>query len=143
MRRPPWIRRSARGLVPSALLLIAFDAPAAPPALSAHLSCESALGPGRVRCTLGAEVPAEQRLAWFDALVVEAPPFARPLRARIAHRGAAEESKVDVALALLATGVGEGWLVVRARAVVCGRGQASAECRPLSKDIRLKLLVGR
>ncbi len=126
----------------SAALLVPLAASADTPALSAQLSCEPALGPGRVRCTLSASVADDQRIAWIDALVVSAPSFAQPLRSRIAHRGASEAARAEIALALLATRGGVGELVVRARAVVCGRTPADGRCRPLTRDASLKLSVG-
>src|SRR5690606_28311027 len=54
-----------------------------PPRLSATLSCPPRAGQGRIVCELHLEAPSGHRLRWADALVVEAPEFALPLRARV------------------------------------------------------------
>src|SRR6476646_9756403 len=60
-------------------------APAAPPApaLRAEAECGAIPGPGKVLCTVR-ERPVGGRLPWGDVIVIEAPGFAPPLRARIA-----------------------------------------------------------
>jgi hypothetical protein len=114
----------------------------AAPELTATLGCEPAPGPGRVRCALSAGVGAEHRLGWIDALVVEAPEFARPLRARIPYRGSLKEPRVELLLGLVASGVGRGRLAVRVRALVCPRASASGRCRPVTRDTAYELVVG-
>jgi hypothetical protein len=107
------------------------------PELSAELGCEPALVPGRVLCKLEATARSDLLIAWADALVLEAPSFARPLRSRVAHRAAtAREESVAIPLALYATRAERGTLRVRARAVVCPRDVDSAErCRPVTVEV--------
>jgi len=110
--------------------------------LSSELTCEPAAGPGRVRCSLAIEAASSYRLSWVDALVVQSPSFARPLRSRIPQRVSGKENKAEVLLALVASGTGKGPLTVRARAVICPRLKAGA-CRPASRDATTVLEVGR
>ena len=143
--------RRGRGLFLAALLCASVAAPTraetpAPRApvteLEARLECEPAPGPGRVRCALRARVGAEHRLGWIDALVVEAPEFARPLRARIPYRGSLKEPQVELLLGLVASDVGRGRLTVRVRALVCPRAGAGGRCRPVTRDTAYELVVG-
>jgi hypothetical protein len=127
-------------------LLFAWRASAAPstPAaeplgLQAEAQCEVATGPGKVQCVVRIR-PVGGGLQWGDVIVVKAPPFAPPLRTRLA---AGDASKVDgegadFALALAATRDGRGELGVVARAVVCG----AAGCRPVTAEASAKVSVG-
>lgn len=150
MRLPVWMREPGRALLAAALLLATVAPPtraqaqahAADSELEARLGCETAPGPGRVRCSLTAGVGSEHRLGWVDALVVEAPEFARPLRARISYRGSFKEPKVELLLGLVANGVGRGRLAVRVRALVCPRAGISGRCRPVTRDTTYELVVG-
>jgi hypothetical protein len=125
------------------LSLFALPASAAEaPELDARLACEPAPGPGRVRCSLAASVGPELRLGWVDALVLEAPPFARPLRSRIPYRGSLKEPKAELLLGLMARSTGRGRLAVRVRALVCPRQGVAGRCRPLTRDAEYELIVG-
>jgi hypothetical protein len=89
------------------------------------------------------EAPPQQRLSWVDALVVEAPSFARPLRSRIPHRMAAgPQTRATLPFALMATSVGHGRLLLRARAVVCRAGTREGACRPVTGEATLDVRVG-
>jgi hypothetical protein len=109
--------------------------------IRAQLVCPSGLRPGRVLCTLSIHGRGA-RLAWGDALVVEAPDFARPLRARVGfeERSAHGETRLELPIALVAVGAGAGQLQVRARAVVC-EGKSLRGCAPASVETRAALQV--
>jgi hypothetical protein len=142
--------RSPRRVVPcSALVLcvVAFAALAPRPARAAaplvRLSCRPAAAPGRVSCELEIEV-AEGRLAWADALVVRAPPFARPLRARVSPRQASQrlDRRVRLPISLAATASGKGTLEVKARSVVCLRTGRAERCTPHLEQVTADVEVG-
>lgn len=111
------------------------------PRITAELRCESAPGPGRVRCELEIRPPAGSRLAWSDALVVEAPSFAPPLRSRVSAVPT-DDGVSRATFALVATATGSAPLVVRARAVVCPADASAARCIPATREARLTLRVG-
>lgn len=122
---------NAKACVLSCLIggLLAPSAKADEPALRAHLRCERAPGSGRIVCELrvGAVLG---KLVWSDALVVRAPPFARPLRARIAAQLIASEgSAASAKFALVASRPGRGRLDLLVRGVVC-RTAAGGLCSP-------------
>lgn len=112
------------------------------PGLSTELACERAAGPGRVRCSLSVEAAPGFRLTWVDALVVQSPSFARPLRSRIPQRVSGKETQAEVLLALVASRTGTGSLTVRARAVLCPLVGAGA-CRPATRDATAVVEVAR
>ena len=112
--------------------------------LTARLACEPLPAPGRVLCEV--ELTADRgSLVWGDALVVESPEFARPLRARVgATRNAATSASRKISLAFVATRTGRAPVEVLARAVLCaGQAEAGAgECRPEQRRLRAELSVG-
>jgi hypothetical protein len=107
--------------------------------LAAEVSCDLLPGPGKVQCLVRVR-PVGGRLEWSDAIVLSAPPFAPPLRTRLAvgdtKRNDAEGA--DFSLALAATGDGVGELKVLARATVCGDGG----CRPVQAEGAARVVVG-
>jgi hypothetical protein len=108
------------------------------------LNCRPEAAPGRVLCELEVEV-TRGRLVWADALVVRAPDFARPLRARVGPSNAlgATDRRLRLPVALAATRSGRGELEVRARAVACLSAVGGGEvCRPLSHDLTAAVEVG-
>lgn len=113
-----------------------------PTELSVRLSCQRRPTAGRVLCEAELEVDRGV-LRWADVLVVRAPDFARPLRARVGPSGLfmKTERRQRLQLALAATALGVGQLEVRARAVVCpdpsGKG-----CRALSREGAARVAVG-
>lgn len=110
--------------------------------LVARLTCDPALGPGRIRCELDLRAPEGARLSWADALVVSAPSFARPLRSRVPATREADGG-ARAALALLVRAVGSGSLLVLGRAVVCSTGEAKQpECGPASVSVEIPFRVG-
>jgi hypothetical protein len=84
--------------------------------------------------------PAGGTLRWSDAIVVSAPPFAPPLRTRVAAADAkrSDADGADFSLALAATGDGVGELKVLGRATVCGDGG----CRPVQAEGVARVAVG-
>ena len=147
MRRPAcrpelWVRLALRAAVVLSLFAPVASAAADSPKLEARLACEPAPGPGRVRCSLAASVGPELRLDWIDALVIEAPEFARPLRSRIPYRGSLKAPKAELLLGLIARSNGRGKLAVRVRALVCPRQGLAGRCRPSTRDAEYELVVG-
>ena len=133
--------RLARG---SALVLLFAwagegGAAAPEPALLAEATCDPAPGPGKVHCTVH-QRPKGGKWSWGDVIVVSAPPFAPPLRTRVAAGDASRSDAegADFALALAATADGSGELRVLARAVVCG----PSGCRPVRAEATAKVVVG-
>lgn len=112
-------------------LLVAPSSQADSPVLQAELRCEPAQGPGRILCELTSQA-AHGKLVWSDALVVHAPPFARPLRSRVLAQlgSSAGSGKSSAKLALVAATAGQGQLELLARAVVCHEDPAGDWCAP-------------
>ena len=110
--------------------------------LSVRLSCQRRPTPGRVLCEAELEVD-RGLLRWADVLVVRAPEFARPLRARVGPSGLfmKTERRQRLQLALAATEPGTGQLEVRARAVVCPDASGTS-CRALSRLSTAAVAVG-
>jgi hypothetical protein len=115
-----------------------------PRALEATATCERRASKGRVLCEVEMEVP-EGRISWADVLVVRAPPFAPPLRTRVGQNEARvrTERRVRVPVAFVATALGQGDVVFRARAVLCRPGRSGGErCAPETREITAPLIVG-
>jgi hypothetical protein len=137
-------RRTSTSTLAVALACLATNVAAEPEAFRAALSCRSEAAPGRVLCELTCAARPGARLVWADALVTEAPAFARPLRARVSPERFAEAdpSLRKLGLAFVASQPGVGQVRVRARAVVC-RGQGADErCRAETRDVAAELRVG-
>jgi hypothetical protein len=119
--------------------LVGADGGARAFSLAAEVTCDPLPGPGKVQCLVRVR-PVGGALQWSDAIVVSAPPFAPPLRTRVAigdaKRNDAEGADFSLALAATADGVGE--LKVRARATVCGDGG----CRPVQAEGTARVVVG-
>jgi len=134
--------RGVRLAAVAAAVLLAPSVLADAPQLGLRLTCEPLLVPGRVRCELHLTAPPRHRVAWADALVREAPEFARPLRSRVRATREAD-GNAQAALALVATTTGSGTLTVQGRAVLCRADElADRECRPARGDVRVALRVG-
>jgi len=107
--------------------------------LKAEVDCAPSPGPGRVQCVVRLR-PVGGTLHFSDALVLSAPPFAPPVRDRVAVRDAkrSDGAGADLPLVLAATGDGDGELYVLARATVCSeRG-----CRPVQGEATARVVVG-
>jgi hypothetical protein len=140
-----WLSLVLASALGSSLSVASSPAGADEPAgARAQLSCRPEAAPGRVLCELRVSALPGARLDWADALVTAAPPFVRPLRARVSPErfagGSAAERKLS--LAFVASESGVGMVTVRSRAVVC-RGQGEAErCRPEQHDVQAEVRVG-
>ena len=110
--------------------------------LAATLTCEPLPAPGRLRCALVAELPAEAgHIEWADALVLRVPGFLQPLRGRLASRDAdvQKERLLRWNFALVAKTEGTGELVLRVRAVTC---DAAKRCEATEVDVPVNVYVG-
>jgi hypothetical protein len=105
----------------------------------AEAACDPLPGPGKVQCIVRVRA-VRGSLRWSDAIVLSAPPFAPPLRTRVAAGDAkrSDAEGVEFSLALAATGDGDGELHVLARATVCGDGG----CRPVRAEAVARVVVG-
>ncbi|HMI85915.1 MAG TPA: hypothetical protein VK550_17580 [Polyangiaceae bacterium] len=135
-------RTLGRGCLAAWLLAVGVaraDGGARAPSLLAEVTCDPLPGPGKVQCVVRVR-PVGGVLRWSDAIVLSAPPFAPPLRTRVAvgdaKRNDAEGADFSLALAATADGVGE--LKILARATVCGDGG----CRPVQAEAMARVLVG-
>ena len=109
--------------------------------IAARLLCPARTGEGRIVCELTVTAPEGRLLTWSDALVVEAPEFAPPLRERVVAQLPEEgASRVVLALPLLATAENTGTLRVRARAVSCPRTRDAA-CTTSSRLVTAPVAV--
>jgi hypothetical protein len=110
--------------------------------LSVRLVCPPRPAPGRVVCEAELEVDTGL-LAWADVLVIEAPPFALPLRSRVGPSALfmKSEQRQRLQLALAATSTGSGMLRVRARAVRCTDREMLA-CRSAAREAEARVVVG-
>lgn len=112
--------------------------------MSAGLTCRPEAAPGRVLCELTCRAARGARLVWADALVTEAPAFARPLRARVSPErfGEAGQSQRKLSLGFVASQTGVGSVSVRARAVVCRGEDERDRCLPVLQDVTAEIRVG-
>jgi hypothetical protein len=143
MRASSWFFASALLSATRFGFAVPEEPPAVAPALHAELTCAHERVPGRVLCELAVDA-RQDRLAWADALIVEAPAFARPLRSRVAMGRASlsASERVKLRFALVASAAGQGTLSVRARAVVCHEGTAGEICRPEQQLLSTPLRIG-
>lgn len=112
-------------------------------AIDVTATCEHKAAKGRVICDV--EIEAAGRIAWADVVVVEAPPFAPPLRSRVAlaDARARTDHRVRIPVAFVATAQGRGTVTVRGRAIVCtGSAGEHESCGPASKEVSTDLVVG-
>ncbi len=138
----------SQGRALAALLVGAFGGLVGPMAearesarIAAGLSCPERVGEGRIVCELTVTAPEGSLLSWTDALVVEAPEFALPLRSRVIGRLPEEGApRVVVPLPLLATAENTGVLRVRARAVLCPAA-SEAPCATSSREVAASVAV--
>lgn len=139
--------RAASGKRTAGLLWLAGLAISAPVAadageLSARIECQRRPGPGRVLCEAELEVETGV-LRWSDVLVLEAPLFAPPLRARVGPSSlfmkTDQRQRLQLALAATAPGVGE--IKIRARAVYCPDA-SGRNCRPVTREASASVSIG-
>jgi hypothetical protein len=124
--------------------MLAMNVAAEPKGMSSSLACRPEAAPGRVLCELTCTANNGARLVWADALVTEAPAFARPLRARVSPErfGEARHNQRKLSLGFVASQSGVGPVSVRARAVVCRGEGAKERCLPEVQDVRAEIRVG-
>jgi hypothetical protein len=139
-------RRTAVFVSVLALLGALSRVHAAEPALSARLGCPAVPVPGRVLCEVELDA-ASGELVWADALVVESPDFARPLRARVGPPRALGSggSALKLPLAFMATRSGRAPVQVVARGVICTPlpdRAAAKSCSPKIARLGAELAVG-
>jgi hypothetical protein len=104
--------------------------------LRATLECRVEAGTGRLLCTVALGAAAGRTLSWSDALVVAAPPSARPLRARVAS-SAGRPEQIVIGFVL---GEGEGGRIeVVARAVTCPAPPQGGACTPARRSVSYEL----
>jgi hypothetical protein len=113
------------------------------PRLDVAASCERKAAKGRVLCDVEFEV-AEGRIAWADVVVVQAPPFAKPLRSRVGVLDARSrtDKRIHIPVAFIATDQGHGTVAFRGRAVVCAATAVREACSPVEHDVAVELKVG-
>ena len=124
--------------MPEKLLFLSFLAvfgapPNAPPGpeLHASMACRSEAATGRLVCTVELDPPRGHTLSWSDALVVSAPPRARPLRSRVAGSGRPPR-RIELGFVI---GAGDGGRIdVLVRAVTCPNERAG-DCVSSSKRV--------
>jgi hypothetical protein len=104
------------------------------------LVCETVPAPGRVRCSVDARVGPDEKITWGDVVLVAAPPFVSPLRARIGPHDATvrDAGAWQWAFALVAKSAGRGLVEGRVRLVVC-RGD---RCQPREVPVSGSIAVG-
>lgn len=109
------------------------------PKLRGSLVCEKASGAGRVRCDAEARIEEGATIRWGDVEVLSSPPFASPLRGRIAPIDATVRGDDGWrwGFALVARERGAGEVEVRIRVVVCTKGV----CRPRIVVVAAPLIV--
>ena len=111
-------------------------APSPGPELRATMDCRSEPEAGRLVCTVELEPPPGHTLSWSDALVVSAPPRARPLRSRVAGSGRPPR-RIELGFVI---GAGDGGRIdVLARAVTCPverAGDCQSSSTPVTFDVR-------
>jgi hypothetical protein len=110
--------------------------------LHARIECQPRPTPGRVLCEAELEVETGV-LRWADVLVLEAPAFAPPLRARVGPSALFMKSdqRQRLQLALAATEPGAGRLEIRARAVHCPDA-SGRNCQPVVRRASASVSVG-
>jgi hypothetical protein len=102
----------------------------------ATMTCALEAGSGRLLCTVTLTAAADRVLSWSDALVVRAPPGARPLKARVASARATPDR---VIIGFVLGDKPGGRIVVRARAVTCARAPRGGACRPVQRLVHYDL----
>jgi hypothetical protein len=135
----------ALGLAGLGLALFGTSPGAAEPTsgdFAVRLECQRRPTPGRVLCEAELEVERGM-LVWADVLVLEAPSFAPPLRARVGPSALfmKTDQRQRLQLALAATEAGRGTLAIRARAVRCPDG-SGRDCEPVTREARAVVSVG-
>ncbi|HEY1959627.1 MAG TPA: hypothetical protein VGH28_28655 [Polyangiaceae bacterium] len=116
------------------------DDAGARPDVAVELRCPGSQGIGRVRCMVEAIPEGGRTISWADVVVVRTPPFATPLRGRLAPGDALDQAsdRWRWEFALAARTRGRGDVTVRVRAVVCDHGA----CGAWQREVTAPLVVG-
>jgi hypothetical protein len=123
-------------LLATVLALLALEIPS----LDVSAECEQLSAPGRLKCTVGAIVPAAVSIQWIDVQVIAVPTFLSALRARLsAGEGERAERSQKWALAFVAKEPGSGLVRFRVRAVLCTT--ATATCETVTKTVDARASV--
>lgn len=114
--------------------------------LSASMTCDRAIEPGRVRCTVDAHAEGQRVIPWADVTIATLPPNTAALKGRIGPADATlrEPAHARWALGLVAKTALHGEARAKVRAVVCDAPPASApvRCAPVVVDVHAILDVG-
>ena len=106
--------------------------------MKASMECRLEAGSGRLLCTVALAAPAGRVLSWSDALVVSAPPAARPLKSRVAS-GSGRPDQIVIGFVV---GSGDGGRIeVVARAVSCPAASRAGACTPERRTVSYDLKV--
>jgi hypothetical protein len=100
------------------------------------MDCRLESGTGRLLCTVRLQLPEERVLSWSDALVVSAPPAARPLRSRVGSSSARPD---QIVIGFVLGGGAGGRIEVLARAVTCPRTPRTGACTPERRSVTYDL----
>jgi hypothetical protein len=121
----------------SAAQLVSLASSAAPakPELQAEIACRAEPSTRRVMCNVTLAAEPSRRLAWSDALVLEAPAASPPLRARVPSRS---DSPERIVLSFVLGDV-SGNVQLLARAVDCPVAPAGGACRSLTRALSVGL----
>jgi hypothetical protein len=117
--------------------LVSLESSAAPeaPELQAEIGCRAEPSTRRVMCNVTLAAAPSRRLAWSDALVLEAPDASPPLRARVPSRSDSPE-RIVVSFVL---GEAGGSVELLARAVDCPVAPVAGACRSLTRALSVEL----
>jgi hypothetical protein len=130
------LRFSSSALL-SLVSLVSLEGYAAPeaPELHAQIVCRAEPSTRRVMCNVTLAAEPSRRLAWSDALVLEAPAASPPLRARVPSRSDSPE-RIVVSFVL---GEAGGSVQLLARAVDCPIAPVVGACRSLTRALSVEL----
>lgn len=120
---------------------------AKPEGVTASMTCEHALEPGRVRCSAEAIAAPGKALDFADLALVGLPPFAMALKGRLGREDATarESDRVAWAFGLVARRTGQGDAVAAVRVVLCDvedGGSARGRCVPVVLEVHATVQVG-
>lgn len=114
--------------------------------LSASMTCDRAIEPGRVRCTVEAHAEGQRVIPWADVTIATLPPNTVALKGRIGPADATlrEPAHARWALGLVAKAALHGEARAKVRAVVCDAPPASppVRCVPIVIEVHAILDVG-
>lgn len=127
--------------------MLAGPALADEPNVRASMLCERASEPGRVRCSIEANVDSGRNIAWGDVAIVALPDFAAALKGRLGRDDATirERNAYKWAFGLVAKRAGQGEARAKVRLVLCDsarEGSAPTGCAPVTVEVKATITVG-